>query len=496
MLSMGSVFSLKARAATRHFLRNLLLLLAVVAGAGTPASGQSAARQEWRPSPEIRGFIHLGRPDKPAVLLFHGLGQSGTSAWISPSQSSLNFDYTSDPGDQFEGTHGLAAKGASDKVSISSLKDVDSQNWFDFLAGLGCTVATFTQPEGDFAAALPSARAAFQLFLSESAAINPSSPPPVALLGHGRGGLVIRQVLKELGTRGRVRWAITLHTPHEGTEMARHPERFSTKWIDSVAVGEELSSQKSALKQTFEAPMRALGAFVLTKPQGELAPGSALFTTLSDGEIALPGVIYLTYGGTKITYFKGYMWQYTADSAVEQNGSYPWTLQAAPFPKLSPVGDVLPHSGAEDTPGQGDYVVANSRAKLPWSTHFSNALNHVEALWDRGLQSHVAERLMAPLPAIPFTIQPSLFTMKAKQKRRFQVASPNPINVTWSVSGPGTMDTDGTYRAPDSIEKDEEVTIYAKSATSSATAVVHLAAKPEKAEQKDRGFVPPRPPVR
>jgi hypothetical protein len=56
----------------------------------------------------------------------------------------------------------------------------------------------------------------------------------------------------------------------------------------------------------------------------------------------------------------------------------------------------------EITPGQGDILVSDQSARLPYSIHQTDQLNHVEVLWNRALQQQVASILSAPLvPTLP-----------------------------------------------------------------------------------------------
>src|SRR5262249_30540027 len=44
---------------------------------------------------------------------------------------------------------------------------------------------------------------------------------PIAIVAHRRGGLIGRRLLKEFGTAGgRIKWFVTLHTPHKGSGLS------------------------------------------------------------------------------------------------------------------------------------------------------------------------------------------------------------------------------------------------------------------------------------
>jgi hypothetical protein len=66
--------------------------------------------------------------------------------------------------------------------------------------------------------------------------------------------------------------------------------------------------------------------------------------------------------------------------------------------------------GPELGPGFGDTLVADSRARLPFATHTTNPLNHLEALYDPTLQRQVIailSGLRIPLPNLHVSIFPS-----------------------------------------------------------------------------------------
>lgn len=71
----------------------------------------------------------------------------------------------------------------------------DAGNWWDSLVPHGFTVATWDQDGSRFAEAYASTKEAFAKLLFETR--NMSPPPPIALMGHSRGGLLIRKLLKE-----------------------------------------------------------------------------------------------------------------------------------------------------------------------------------------------------------------------------------------------------------------------------------------------------------
>ncbi len=349
------------------------------------------------------GRFHAGDPAKPAVLLIHGLHQSANS-FLKPSElpqgSRWYFNYASKPADV------RAVKDAPNvgifKVGTSERLEVDAQNWFDFLKAQGYTVATWSQPGLSFADAYPSAAQAYDQFLAETAALNPASPPPVVLIGHSRGGLIARQLLKDKGSQNRVTTMISLHSPHRGSTLADRTESICEGLVGMFSsAGEELKKQllrAAGLDKEFRSFCETLNTFVVTDGESrELSPNGPLIQGLAQGEVPLPGVKYYTFGGTSPTFVRYYAWVLKASSALPQtridNGVprvyYVWEAVPQEIQVLSPLFDKGGFIAPELQDGRGDGLVSNLSARLPFGTHYVNRLNHAEVLWDRGLQQQV-----------------------------------------------------------------------------------------------------------
>jgi hypothetical protein len=70
-------------------------------------------------------------------------------------------------------------------------------------------------------------------------------------------------------------------------------------------------------------------------------------------------------------------------------------VKAVELPAVSPLLDKVRNFTPEITPGQGDGFVSNKSARLPFSIHETTHLNHMEVLWDKGLQLKVLGILTA-----------------------------------------------------------------------------------------------------
>lgn len=353
-------------------------------------------------------FHPSDNPAAPAVLLFHGLHQSSKS-WTKPSfaksGSRWYYDYRRAPADvklrRSYPNAGIFKVGKSDRL------DIDPLNWFDFLVERGFTVATWTQPGVNFAEAYASAEEAYEHFLEDTEAMSgksaPGGPAQVALVGHSRGGLLIRKLLQEKGSKGRVRAVVTLHCPHHGSEMAEAPERICDEIValsKGTWPGVALAVWELAQEKLFKDAVSFCKAFneFIDEESRELAPGSRLIRELNDAQDPKE-VTYYTYGGTSPTLIRYYYWPLTPMSAVPQFKKtkmyFIWEANAVEIPVISPLLNSLPDIAPEITPGKGDGLVTAESASLPFSEHATTDLNHAEVLWDRALQMRVAAILQS-----------------------------------------------------------------------------------------------------
>ncbi|MEO7137379.1 MAG: hypothetical protein ABI037_06665 [Gemmatimonadales bacterium] len=361
------------------------------------------------------GRISCADPTRPAILLVHGLHQDART-WTAPSSTEYAYDYQHHPGNKRIGeTHAAPNVGVykigkskwiygSDENRAAWDKE---NNWFDFLVQQGFTVATWSQKKLTMADAMPSARLAFDSLLAQTAARNPNAPPSVALIAHSRGGLVVRQLLKEKGSQGRVKWAITLHTPHQGSEVGRTPGKLAAEIVDLIdccAPPLITAPLKVQLKELAVEAMRPMTKLLMDDESRELSPGSPLIRGLAEGEKKLDDVTYYTFGGTNPRVYRLYTWLFDAESAVPQystsRGQYfVWRVRPVEIASVSPILDKIRDFAPEVAPGKGDALVSDASARLPWSIHTTTELNHAELLWNRPLMSKVAGLIGGPVAA-------------------------------------------------------------------------------------------------
>ena len=345
-------------------------------------------------------------PSRPVILLFHGVHQNKTT-WTAPSYVDFAYDYANKPEDGRIGdTHDDPPPkpievGRSDWLygtEGNRAKWDREVNWFDFLRNQNFTVATWSQDTALIGDAMPSALTAFDSFLAYTAQRNPGAPPPVVILAHSRGGLVARKVLKERGGMGRVKWVITIHSPHKGSLLGKYPNQVGVEVVEFLE--KELPVDlpgpvKDEAKKLAADALEPLTRWIMGGEEQELYPGSKFLDGLANGETAVPEAKYYTFGGTNPTVFRMYVRSYDPNSFVPQfkDGKryYVWRMTATELP-VSPILDVVRDFVPEVKPGYGDSLVAEESTRLPWSTqHFTTKLNHAEVLWNRELQKQIVE---------------------------------------------------------------------------------------------------------
>jgi len=402
---------------SHHHARLVLLASLVALMLGAPAVSARDCSPRTVKSPELlepKGwcFVASKDPRRPAILLFHGLHQ-GEWNWTKPSShDQYIYNYRVHPKVRHETKEspgvGVFKIGRSEKLDS---KGVDGNNWFDFLLSQGYSVATWTQNGPRFEPAYQSAKKAYGVFLKKTAARSPSAPPPIALIAHSRGGLVIRRLLKdpENDVR-RVRWVITLHSPHQGSDMARVPSQIFAEITDVLSPVPLPKKVKEELHELAVEMARPLTKFVTEHTTAgdesrELMPEGPLFRNLENGEKALPGVRYYTFGGTNPRYYRLYTWVFTPGSATPQfrglDKYFKWEIKPVEIEQISPMFDRVRDFAGEIKPGYGDGLVTVERARLPKkifpsAIHETTKLNHAEVLWDRDLQRKVASILARP----------------------------------------------------------------------------------------------------
>ena len=175
--------------------------------------------------------------------------------------------------------------------------------------------------------------------------------------------------------------------------------------MDCCAPTSVTTPLKQQLRGLVTEAMRPMTKLLVGYESRELTPGGPLLRSLEAGETALPGVRYYTFGGTSPNYFRIYAWVFDANSANPQvknlSTYFVWRADAVDLGPISPVLDKIRPFVREVKEGYGDGLVTDASARLPWSTHFTDHLNHAEVLWDRTVQAQVARLIDPALFKVP-----------------------------------------------------------------------------------------------
>jgi pimeloyl-ACP methyl ester carboxylesterase len=184
---------------------------------------------------------------------------------------------------------------------------------------------------------------------------------PIAIVAHSRGGLIARRLLKDFGDAGgRIKWLVTLHAPHAGTTIVGRPAAINDGISALLKVPpKSLSGHAISARDTLLSMSGTVGA-------EELAPHGAksLFPALQAGERQVPGIAYLSYGGTSPNAIRFF---------VKAPGVGVKTFSLFHTPAFPEFKD-----------GGGDMLVTDAIARLPWRgvPHVSQPLHHGEVLWN------------------------------------------------------------------------------------------------------------------
>ncbi len=332
---------------------------------------------------------------RPAVLMIHGLAAS-KRAFIDPRSQWAVSVVPYDPKGKGAPT---ASIDSAFELALSPRPPGDAL--YGTLSTARMSVATWNQSpcipsaagaapadsclnEDVFAKAYESARWALKKLASQTKG-------PIALVGHGRGGLILRRLLKDHGNlKGRIKWAITLHTPHQGTAIGQNPEGHYNALTGGISrvIPDSWAARVSSALGRFRTTL-----LKIARLQGarELA-ANAVPAQVRRGEEPTPGVRYGTFGGTS-THVLGAFWSI-------------WTLS-----KTSSGSQVFFNNAqhAATTHGQGDTVVTNASAQLAPtpSSHFTHAVHHREVLWHAPALAKVRDIIEGAIAVTPIPEPPT-----------------------------------------------------------------------------------------
>jgi pimeloyl-ACP methyl ester carboxylesterase len=339
------------------------------------------------------------RADREVVLLLHGLGGTKDD-WRFPDWRDYHWDLAHDPPDRHDDNNLVPPLDHLPEFGLSPMRS-DLRCWSGVLKALGHTVVNYSQEGSQEVLDVPLAQFVQRIvpFLRSNVLTGNLAGKRVVVLGHSRGGILIRRYLHELPEDGQewIARVITLCSPHQGT-MAPVAKQ---KLVDAATVlGLPVFGPSLLL---FNLVGRIAGWFDESSGAVQLLPDDALFAELA-APADVPDIEFATFGGTSVRFARVYSWHYTPGSYVPNWSDFPdfrfdWTEVALEVPLASPMLDQLPDFAvdAEQDNGQGDGLVADARARLPGAPHERIRVNHAEALWDEELFERVADLLGTPL---------------------------------------------------------------------------------------------------
>ncbi len=284
---------------------------------------------------------HAGRPDRPAVILVHGLGMDKHN-WTAPDRARV--------------LGGLFPLG----IMLAGYPKPRTL-WHD-LTERGHTVVAWSQhrPVGPIEEAVGELHYILRR-------VRRSRSTGIILVGHSRGGMIARAALKELAGQndaGDIRAYISISSPHHGSDMARWAVYLTpfAGLLEALIPGGDRKTLRESVK-------RSLG-FLRSRGVRQLLPGSEFLASLGP----LPEGIYkLSIGGTNpaLITFRG----------ISLPGSLARVLPGGVLP------DEMKH-------GLGDGLVTNRSAVLEDADeHLAYPFNHMVLMVEPRVRRAIVERI-------------------------------------------------------------------------------------------------------
>ena len=232
----------------------------------------------------------------------------------------------------------------------------------------------------------------------------------------------------------RIAGIVTLHTPHQGSEVADFAAKVHKAVQDLRPIGPYSPPLQFLLDQ--------VDAQVTNPAIGEMSPTGPFLTNLRASEATpLPVPIPIhTFGGTNPHLLNAWPCVFDAMSAIPQWNWPPfhWTTVQSPASLINvldgtPASFICPEEAAG-----GDILVTDTRSHLPGElSHHTSAVNHAAALWDPTIQTQVRGILHTMVSQASFVSQSLPQTMS--------VGVTYPVSITMQNTGSSTWMSGGSY---------------------------------------------------
>lgn len=227
----------------------------------------------------------------------------------------------------------------------------------------------------------------------------------IVMIGHSRGGIVARQALVDMAATSmsavaRISTLITLHSPNLGSTLANTAIAASNAlpgWRAQLAGLPAPAAGVAAAIAGLDHLLAMVESEASAPAYQDYSVGSPVLGAIAAAE-PVPGIEYHTFGGLRPVVFNVRGWAFTLGSAIPefQLPPFHWETGYQVLMTVPPPVLLLP----ELTAGIGDLLVAAPMARLPFSFHLDNWINHAEALWDPALKIQVLAILRrGPLPS-------------------------------------------------------------------------------------------------
>ncbi len=382
-------------------------------------------------------------PSLPVILLLHGMGGDIHHMSDPATSPGIQFDVNFAPPEVIDrGWHGYPNTGI---WSIGTSPSKNGCGLQSALAQFGYTALNYAQVGPNDTVDVP----AVELDAVVRDVLARFNNKRVALVCHSRGGLLARVFLQrhrnDLDVLSRLAGVITLHAPHQGSEVAD----FAANIHSAIDALRNINQHDPG----FQAALNLLDSQVNSPVIPELRPSSTLLENLRAGETTpLPVSIPIhTFGGTNPRLISVFVSTFDFMSSVPQWHWPPFhwtTVQSAVIHALdgTPVSLICPEQRAG-----GDVLVTDARSRLPGeASHRTNRVNHANLLSDGGIQAQVRDVLQTMRSNAAFIAQTVPQNMVAGATYPISITLQNTGTSTW-ISGVSCPFRLGTQNPQDNL---------------------------------------------
>lgn len=354
-------------------------------------------------APEYDIRIHEGNGTGPVVVLVHGLAVS-EKIWTEPENETLFAglipfrrlvaDVDRPPQSVDKGVHDRPPLAPIAGMAFSPSRwdgDEKPSGLWQALLEAGYATVTWSQREPKGLIALAVEELAHVMDLLEQR----FSGRRIVLVGHSRGGLVIRRYLDSCPEgRAKIAGVIGLGVPHRGSRLASAGIILSPvlAFVRGVAA---LGENNRSLSTRMEDFVSRLNRSLQSEGFLELVPDSPFITGLRDEKY--PGMRHVSVIGTLARYTRVYLLKYDEESYVRGADGFryrlvPRELFTIPDTFVEKIPSTLvPRELVE---GEGDGQVSVESARLQWADEeYRFPVNHAEMVVDQRVHRVVLDEL-------------------------------------------------------------------------------------------------------